>query len=247
MRLLQRELAGKNRTILYRDPAEQRDHFVRALGEQLGEVKLWALPLDVETRLFTDSMFVASIQASLFLFQREFPLVYARVKQLRGEYKDAIAEYIKLRLKKDAPLVTDKKKAIPQEVQEGLDIYASYYLALAHLESNNLDNAELMFRKTLELLPEYGPNQPYYNMFRWGANANLGRIYETQKDDRRAIECYNQFDPTFQYVGNQIRARDLVWRNPIAGAGSPAPADGKESTSRDSSQAARAASNPPVR
>ncbi len=228
MRLLQQELAGQDRTILYRDPAEQRDHFVRVLGDRLGEVKMWALPLEVETRLFSDSRFVASIQASLFLFQRDFPLVYARVKHLRGEYKAAIAEYIALRLKKDAPLVTNKKQTIKQDVQEGLDIYASYYLALAHLESNNLENAALMFRKTLELLPEYGPRQPYYNMFRWGANANLGRIYEAQKDYRRALECYTQLDPTFQYVGNQIRARDLVWRNPMAGAESPAPADGSK-------------------
>jgi len=222
MRLLQRELAGKNRTILYRDPAEQRDHFVQVLGTRLGEIKLWALPLEVETRLFTDSMFVASIQASLFLFQREFPLVYARVKHLRGEYKEAIADYITLRLQQDAPLVTDKKQTIKKEVQEGLDIYASYYLALAHLESGNLDNAEMMFRKTLELLPQYGPGQPYFNMFRWGANANLGRIYEAQKDYRRALECYAQSDPTFQYVGNQLRARDLVWHDSIAKSATPA-------------------------
>jgi tetratricopeptide (TPR) repeat protein len=228
MRLLQGELTGKNRTILYRDPAEQRNHFVHVLGDRLGEVKLWALPLEVETRLFSDSMFVASIQASLFLFQRDFPLVYARVKHLRGEYKEAIKDYITLRFKKDAPLVTNKKGTIKQDVQEGLDIYASYFLALAHLESNNLENAAMMFRKTLELLPAYGPNQPYYDMFRWGANANLGRIYEAQKDYRRAIECYTQFDPTYQYVGNQIRARDLVWRNPMAGADSPAPAKGSK-------------------
>jgi len=226
MKLLQGELAGQNRSILYRNPAEQRDHFGEVLGDRLGYVKLWALPLEVETRLFSDSTFVASIQASLFLFQRDFPLVYARVKHLRGEYKEAISDYITLRLKKDAPLVTNKKQTIRQDVQDGLDIYASYYLALAHLESNNLENAALMFQKTLELLPAYGPNQPYYNMFRWGATANLGRIYEAQKDYRRAIECYTQPDPTFQNVGNQIRARDLVWRNPMAGADSPAPADG---------------------
>ncbi len=166
MRLLQREL-GKNRTILYRDPAEQRDHFARALGNRLGDVKLWALPLEVENRLFGDSTFVASIQASLFLFQRDFPLVYARVRQLRGEYKEAISDYIALRFKQDAPLVTNKNATIKQDVQEGLDVYAGYYLALAHLESGNIDNAKLMFSKTLQLLPEFGPNQPYYTMFRW--------------------------------------------------------------------------------
>jgi tetratricopeptide (TPR) repeat protein len=248
MRLLQRELAGKNRTILYRDPAEQRDHFARALGNRLGEVKLWALPLDVETRLFGDSMFVASIQASLYLFQSEFPLVYARVKQLRGEYKEAITDYIKLRFQQDAPQVNNKKAIIKKDVQEGLDVYSGYYLALAHLESGNVDNAELMFRKTLELLPQYGPNQAYYTMFRWGANANLGRIYEAKKDYRRALECYAESDPTFQYVGNQIRARDLVMRNPLAKVAEESERQDASKTKNPSAvQSAPAASTPPVR
>ena len=72
-----------------------------------------------------------------------------------------------------------------------------------------------MFEKTLELLPEPGPNQPYYNMFRWGANANLGRIYEIKNDACRAIAYYTQRDPTQQYVGNLLRARELVWRDPM--------------------------------
>lgn len=241
MRLLQRELAGKNRTILYRDPAEQRDHFVRVLGDCLGEVKLWALPLEVETRLFGDANFVAAIQASLLLFQGDFPLVYARVKHLRGEYKEAIADYIALRFKQDAPLFKhkkDKKKVIPRDVQDGLDVYAGYYLALAHLETGNLDNAELMFQKTLALLPEYGPNQPYYAMFRWGANANLGRIYEAKKDQRRALEYYSKFDPTYQYVGNQIRARDLAVIDPMAE---------NKPTLPGAPQSTPAASTPPVK
>ena len=163
----------------------------------------------------------------MFLFNREFPLVYARVKQLRGELDEAIPEYVKLRGIENAPLVTDKKKTIPKEVQDALDIYATYYLGLAHLDKNyddqaeydkNLYNAEQMFTMTLKLLPEPGPNQPYYNMFRWGANANLGRIYEAKKDYPRAIAHYSQRDPTYQFVGNQIRARDLALRDPIAGA-----------------------------
>jgi hypothetical protein len=216
MKLLQRELAGKDRTILFRDASEQRDHFVRVLGDRVGDVTLWALPMEVDTQLFSNAQFVASIQASLFLFQTQFPLVYARVKHLRGEFEDAIAEYVKLRLKKNAPWVTDKYRTIPKEVQEGMDVYATYYLALAHLERGNLEQAEPMFRKTLEILPEPGPNQPYYNMFRWGANANLGRIHESRNDARRAIAHYVQRDPTSQYVGNQVRARELVWRNPLA-------------------------------
>jgi len=218
MRLLQRELAGKDRSILYRDPADQREHFARVLGDRLGGVSLWGLPIEVETRLFTDQQFVASIQGSLFLFRHDFPLVYARVKQLRGELKEAIEEYVTLRFRDGAPLVTNKKDFIPGDVQDGLDAYATYYLALAHLEGDNLKDAERFFRQTLELLPDPGPSQPYYHMLRWGASANLGRIYEIKKEDGRAIAYETQRDPTSQYVGNLLRARELVWRNPIAAA-----------------------------
>ena len=208
MKLLQQELAGKNRTILYRHPAEQRDHFTQVLAPHHGSVALWPLPLEVEHRLFTDMQFVRSIQNSLYFFRPEFPLVYARVKQLRGELDEAIQEYVNFRVRDKIPLVTDKKKKemIPREIQDGLDIYATYYLALAQLERNNLKQAELMFRRTLELLPEPSPSQPYYNMFRWGANTNLGRIYEAWNNRRAAVAYYTQVDPTFQYAGNLLRA-----------------------------------------
>jgi hypothetical protein len=154
------------------------------------------------------------------MFRPDFPLVYARVKQLRGENEldEAIEEYVKFRFAENPSLVTNKKVSIPQEVQDGLDVYATYYLALAHLERNNLEQAELMFRKTLELLPEPGPNQPYYNMFRWGANANLGRIYESKNEHRRAVAHLTQQDPTAQYVGNLLRAREQLWHDPMAGS-----------------------------
>jgi tetratricopeptide (TPR) repeat protein len=223
MKLLQNELSGKNRTILYRDPAEQRDHFRKVLGDRAGLITLWPLPLEVETRLFTDAQFVTSIQASLFLFRSEFPLLYARIKQLRGELDEAIEDYVRFRFAENFPVVNNKKQAIPKEVQSGLDVYATYYLALAHLERNNLDQAELMFKKTLELLPEPGQNQPYYNMFRRGANANLGRINEA-RDPSAAIAHYTQRDPTPQYVGNLIRARELVWRDPTGAVPATLPA-----------------------
>src|SRR5205823_5148111 len=159
-------------------PTAQRDRFTHVLGAHSGSVSFWSLPLQVEERLFNDPRFVASIQASLVLFRPDYPLVYARVKQLRGELDEAIQDYVKFRFADKIPMVIDKKKLIPREVQDGLDVYATYYLALAHLERNNLDQAELMFRRTLDLLPEPGPKQPYYNMFRAGAHTNLGRIYE---------------------------------------------------------------------
>jgi hypothetical protein len=224
MKLLQRELAGKDRTILYRDPAEQRDQFVHVLGDRCGDVALWGLPVQVETRLFTDPQFVISVQNSLFLFRPEYPLIYARVKQLRGELDEAIQDYVKFRFAEKHPQVINKRVIIAKDVQAGLDIYATYYLALAHLERNDLDNAELMFRKTLELLPPVGPSQFYYNMFRWGANTNLGRIYEARQKPRPAIAHYTQVDPTPQYVGNLLRARELVWRDPMSPPPDPLPA-----------------------
>jgi hypothetical protein len=221
MKLLQRELGGEYRTILFRDPAEEREHFAQVLGSKAGQIKLWSLPFEVETRLFTDGQFVAAIQKSLFLFQREYPLIYARVKQLRGDLEGAVNDYVTLRFKENAPLVTNKHAAIGKDVQAGLDAYATYYLALAQLEKATLENrepeqAELLFRNTLELLPEPGPNQPYYHMLRWGANANLGRIHEARNDCARAIAYETQSDPTTQGHGNLIRARELVFRNPMA-------------------------------
>jgi tetratricopeptide (TPR) repeat protein len=225
MKLLQRELSGQHRTILYRDPADQRDHFASVLGRWAGAVSLWPLPIDVETRLFTDSAYVTSVQSSLFLFRPEYPLIYARVKQLRGDIDEAIGDYVALRFAENAPWVNDKekKKRISKDVQAGLDVYATYYLALAHLERNNLKDAELMFKLTLELLPEPGPNQPYYSMFRRGANTNLGRIYEAKKNPSQALAYYTQRDPTTQYVGNLIRARDLVWDDPMGAAAAQLP------------------------
>jgi tetratricopeptide (TPR) repeat protein len=227
MRLLQRELAGKDRAILFSDPARQRDHFVHVLGPRAGTVALWEVPLQVEARLFSDPEYVRAIQDSLFWFQREFPLIYARVKQLRGEddFQQAIEEYVTFRLAKNVPLVSEKKKAspkelqktIPKDIQNGLDVYATYFLALAHLENDNIKSAEEMFRQVLAMAPEPQPGEkhPYYYMFRWGASTNLARIQEAKHDDQAAIDFYTRFDPTPQYTANLLRARELVWRKPL--------------------------------
>jgi hypothetical protein len=223
MNLLQRELPGKNRTVLYRDPSEQRDHFAQVLGNHFGAVRLWQIPLEVETRLFTDAPFVESTKQSLYLFRPEFPLVFARIKQLRGELKDAVAEYVSFRLNENVTQVNDKKKVIAKPVQEGMNVYATYYLALAHLERKDLKQAEDMFLSLLRMVPDPGPSQPYYNMFRWGAHANLGRIYEDRRDRRPAIAHYTEFDPTMQYHGSLLRARELVWEDPTAEVPDPLP------------------------
>ncbi len=232
MKLLQADLAGKNRTILYRDPTEQRDHFAQVLGDHCGEIRLWAIPLYVETELFRTASFVQSSAQSLLFFRPEYPLIVARVKHLRGDLEGAIHDYVTFRLAENVPQVVDKKKTVPREIQDGLDVYATNYLALAQLERNNTDQARDMFLMLLEMVPEYGPRQPYYNMLRWGAQANLGRIYHAKGDFRRAIAYFAQIDPTMQFHGNLWQARELVWRDPMAAPPDHLPSPPKDRPAR---------------
>jgi len=228
MRLLQDELAGQNRTILYHDPVAQASHFAAVLGDRLGSVSLWTVPLEVETLLFTDPRFVAATQQSLLFFRGEMPLLYARVKQLRGDLAEAVSDYVGFRFSETETFVTNKDQVIPAAIQQGLDAYATYYLALAHLERGNLRQAELMFAKTLELLPEPTPGDPPYYMFRWGAHANLGRIHQALGDVPRAVAHYSAVDPTMQRHGNLLRARALVLDDPMQPVPDPLPDAPKE-------------------
>ena len=214
MALLQENLAGRNRTILYCDPVGERDRFLRALGGLAGTVTLWGLPAQVEFLLFHNPRFVDATAQSLVLFDpRRFPLVYARIKHLQGELPEAIQEYVSFRFAENATTV-DRLQRIPAEIQEGLDIHSTYFLGLCNLEQGNADQAEFFFKETLRLLPEFGRGQPYYTMFRWGAQANLGRLCEAKGDGARAIAYYTQSDPTPQRHGNLVRARELLWPDP---------------------------------
>ncbi len=157
MKLLQRELTGEHRTILFRDPAEEREQFAQAIGERCGEIKLWSLPIEVYSLLFSEGQFVRSVQKSMYLFTRDYPLIYARVKQLRGELDEAVKDYVALRFAENAPLLTNKNMTISADIQEGLDAYATYYMALAQLEKARLANkpperAAQLFRDTLDLV-----------------------------------------------------------------------------------------------
>ena len=173
MKLLQRSLAGKNRTILYRDPAEQHDRFVEALGKRAGKVELWELPMMVETLLFTNPQFVEATQRSLFMFQSEVPTALRPDQAAAGRDPRGDPGLRGLPVRRErAGDWTGRRRCTP-EVQQALDIYATYFLGMCHLEQKDPDQAERFFERTLQLLPEPGPGQPYYNMFRWGAQANL--------------------------------------------------------------------------
>ena len=130
MRLLQRELSGKNRTILYCDAALERDHFASVLGPWCGEVKLWPIPMSVINQLFTRPQFTESTKQTLLLFRPEFPLVFARIKQLRGELREAVEAYVSFRLIENLTQVDSKHKTVRKEIKDALDIYATNYLAL---------------------------------------------------------------------------------------------------------------------
>lgn len=222
MKLLQRSLAGKDLTILYRDPSVQRDRWKIALGAQCGKIGLWELPMLVETLLFTNPEFVRSTQHALFLFRPELPLLYARMKQLRGETSEAIQDYVVMRFA-EHPMLMDNKTAMPPDIQEAMNAYSTYFLGLCQLDQKDPQHAQFFFEFTLKTLAAPGGGQPYYHMYRWGAAANLGRLHEAKGDSSKAIAYYTSVNPTSQRHGNLLRALSLVWLDPFAAVPAPLP------------------------
>jgi hypothetical protein len=222
MKLLQESLTGKNRMVLHRDLMAQIERFKKALGKRYDRIELWDLPIQVENQLFTNPDFMKSSQIALTFFKPEWPLLPARMAQLRGNMAAAMEGYGSFRLSKNT-LARDKKTPIPLQIQQGLDMYATYFLALGHLDQNHAKQAEFMFQQTLDLMPEWAPDRPFYLMFRWGALGNLGRLSEAKGETRRAIGYYTQPNPTTDYIGNILRARDLVWSDPMAPVPEPLP------------------------
>jgi tetratricopeptide (TPR) repeat protein len=223
MRLLQGQLRGEYRTILFRDPAEQAANFAEALGRRAGLVTLWELPVRVGTALFSDPNFVASTQMSLQFFDSKLPLLYARTAHLRGDLAEALEKYVALRKKENGVMNDAKKTPIPPEIQRALDLYATYFLAQCHLDQGRTKQAEVLFRQMLDLSPEPGPGRYYFYMLRWGAQSNLGRICAAKGDRAGAISFFSQPDGTSQRHGNLLRARDLVWAHPFDEPSPPPP------------------------
>jgi len=234
MRELQKNLTGKNRMVLFRDPSEQAVAFKTALGSHFGQSSLWFMPLEVDYLLFNDPKFVEATQYPIRIFDARYPLLPARMGQLRGDLTEAVQRYVGFRFGQDT-VESDGKTPVPSQVQELLDLYSTYFLALAKLDQNEPDQAEFLFQETIRLFPEPGPNSPFYGMFRWGAQTNLAMIHEARaaaarrkaSADPRALEVareesalavryYNMFQPTPQYQGNLLRARALIWDDPFA-------------------------------
>ena len=223
MRLLQGQLRGVNRTILFRDPAEQATNIAAALGKRLGTIRLWDLPIRVEESLFGDSDFVKATLLTLRFFDGKYPILFARTAQLRGEMIEALEKYGSLRFAENAAMKDRDKTPITTEDQKALDVYSTYFLAQCQLDLGNTKQAEALYRQLLALSPEPGPGRYYYYMLRWGALTNLGRICEAKGDRAGAIAFYTQDNKTPQRHGNLIRARNLVWSRPFEEPSPPLP------------------------
>jgi hypothetical protein len=240
MRSLEKSLVGRNRVTLHRDPAEQQEAFAKALGRRFGGAELWQVPMEVFVRLFGDGEFVRATQYPMTRFDARFPLLPARMAQLRGETAEAIHAYILLRFREN-PVENDGKTPIPPVVQKDLDLYATYFLGLAQLEAEEPGHAEKFFRQALELLPEPGQNRTLCALYRWGVRTNLAFLAEARGDLTAAVRDYCAPTGTFQDIGNRLRARDLIWRDPFAreGASPPsAPASSPESPAASAPAAA---------
>lgn len=214
MRELQKNLVGRQRMTLFRDPAAQAAAFRDALGLRYESAELWTMPLEVAFSLFNNPDFVTATQYSIQLFDSKLPLLPARMEQLRGNLPEAIEKFVAFRFA-EAPMLADGKTPMPRQVQEALDKYATYFLGLAKLDQNDASGAEFFFNETLRLLPPPSPTQPYFHMYRWGAESNLARLNEAKGSKDLAIRYYSELKPTWQEHGDLLRARELIWQNPF--------------------------------
>ena len=183
MKLLQEQLYGANRMVLYRDPSEQADLFRAALGDRLQDVRLWPLPMEVEYALFHDGRFTQATGYSIGMFDPKWPLLPARLSQLRGELDLALEQYVSFLNVPDL-LESDGKTPISPEALEVMNLYATHFIGLAHLDAGRDSQAKNQLEQTLEKFALPAQGRPFYLMFRWGAQANLARIAEDEGSPR---------------------------------------------------------------
>lgn len=236
MRLLEQRLSGKNRMILFRDIHELRSSMRSAIKTRLKEVQIWDLPLQVEALLFSNPEFVQAAQFPLQIFDFKLPLLAARTAQLRGEMTDSLQKYVTMRFAENA-LLRDKVTPIPKPVQQIIDIYSTYFLALCHYENSltrtakeadlkeaDLKQARFFFNETLRLVPEARPDRPFFYMFRWNAVSNLGLMAQDSGDNQTAIRYLSAGIPTADGYRNMLIASEDIWADPFSAPPSPLPA-----------------------
>ena len=223
MRVLQGQLRGEHRTILFRDSRDQGANFKAAMGDRLGLVQLWDLPVRIEERLFNDGNFVAATQMALQFFDGRYPLLYARSAQLRGDLVEATDRYVALRFAENAVMKNPEKTLIPKEIQRALDYYATYFLAQCQMDRGNVKQAEDLYKKLVDMCPEPGPGRYFYYMLRWGALSNLAKIADARGDRASALAYYLHNVQTSDQHGHLYRARQLAFDNPFGEPVRPLP------------------------
>jgi hypothetical protein len=215
MRQLQLNLTGRDRMVLFRDPAEQDAAWAEALGDRFGRTELWLLPVMIEDRLFTDPDFNRATQFAGMYFNAALPLLPARLAQLRGEIARAVESYAGFRFAEN-PVQNDGKTPIHPRDQAVLNLYATYMLGLAKLDQNQPEPAAFFFRETIRILPPPQPGAPYVVFFRYGAETNLGLLEAARGNRVEAVRYLSRPQPTPQEHGNLLRARALIWEDPFA-------------------------------
>ncbi len=168
------------------------------------------------TKLSTDGNFVNATLYALCGFDAKFPLLPARISQLRGTLKESIKSYVEFRFAKVFFQNDPKRIQVPPQVQGVMNMYATYFLGLAKMENKDWEEAEFLFQQSLTLLPRPRLGGPPYAWLRSGAYANLGRLYERKGDHARAARYFAHDNPTPESQGNLVHARELIWRDPTA-------------------------------
>jgi hypothetical protein len=228
MRMLQEEfdstLPGRERMVLFRDPAAQQDAFATAMGPRLARTELWYLPMEVEYQLFNNSAFVEATKYAIGIFDHHLPLLPARMGQLRGDLKGAVESYGAFRFA-EKPVENDGQTPISPMTQKVLDMYATHYLGLAKIDQREPKLARLFFEQSLRRLPPADDLKTpfYFAFYRWGAHTGLGWACQALGDRAAAIRHLSSFQPTPQYHGNLIEARELIWSDPFVPEAAPSP------------------------
>lgn len=215
MKRLQEQLTGENRMVLYQDPTEVSQGFEQALGARFESTRLWSLPLEVEYRLFNDPQFNAASGFGVQIFNPRWPLLAARMEQLRGDLEEAILRYVSFRYAEDL-LEADGKTPIDPRIQHILDMYATHFLALAQLDKGDRKLAKDQFLQTLRFFPEPASGRPPYLMYRWCAKENLARLAAAEGQDALAVRYLTDQEPNYLATGDLLKARDLLWPQPFA-------------------------------
>ncbi len=224
MQVLEEDLIGDFRMTLYRDPLRLRELWEEALGDRFSAIDLWPLPLRVEYLLFNDSSFNASTQVLNFYFQPRFPVLAGRLLQLRGDLGEAKRIYTNNRFR-DYLNVNGELVPVPPEFGDPLNVMLTYYLGLSQLDSDEPKAARDLFEQALRISPEEPIIGSIPSLMRWGAQSNLGLLYDEAGQPERALQYYGLPNPTSQHIGDQLRAASIVFDEPPFAVTAPTDSD----------------------